>query len=231
MKKLLSLILALGLALSLIGCGSKGPEILGTYDTTINLKDMLVEEINAGMDMATETSLTDYMSDFNMVVVSEFSEDGTYKQYVDMDQFTASYEQFKTEVTAYMKDMLAEVLIVSLADSGVVVETVEELESALGMTYEEIIQMSLGMDLESFVNLAMDESVNLEEMSEEATSEGKYKAEDGKLYMSDSLDTEIDESAYELYTIEGDVVTITEGVNIEADEYIDYPFELIKRAK
>ena len=231
MKKLLSLILALGLALSLIGCGSKGPEILGTYDTTINLKDMLVEEINAGMDMATETSLTDYMSDFNMVVVSEFSEDGTYKQYVDMDQFTASYEQFKTEVTAYMKDMLAEVLIVSLADSGVVVETVEELESALGMTYEEIIQMSLGMDLESFVNLAMDESVNLEEMSEEATSEGKYKAEDGKLYMSDSLDTEIDESAYELYTIEGDVVTITEGVNIEADEYIDYPFELNKRAK
>lgn len=231
MKKLLSLLFTMGLVLSLIGCGSKEPDILGTYDTTINLKELLVEEVNGQLEMDTETSLGDYMSDFNMLVVSEFSEDGTYKQYVDMEKFEASYTQLKSELTLYMNDMLAEVLVMSLTDSGLEVESMEDVENMLGMTYDEIIEMSLGMSLEEFVDFAMDESVDLDAMAEEATSEGKYKAEDGKLYMSDSLDTEIDESAYEVYTLEGNVVTLTEGVNIETNEYFDYPLEMVKRAE
>lgn len=229
MKKLLSLIMALGLTLSLIGCGSKGPEILGTYDTKFDIKDMLVEQVDSQMGL--DVSLGDYVESFDVAVVYEFKEDGTYSQNIDMDAFEASFENLKAALVPYMENVFVSAFrdqIVAV-DPTAVIESVEDIESFLGMTFDEIMIQSVGMDFESFVNVVMDESMPLDDLQNDAQSEGKYKAEGGKLYMSESLDTDINESAYEVYTIKGNVVTVTEGVNIESNDIVSYPFELIKR--
>ena len=231
MKKLVSLLLTLCLVLSFVGCGSKGPEILGTYETTVDLKKMLVEQMDAESGLG--LSFDEYLDSCEVVLISEFKEDGTYRQSVDMDKFEVTYENLKAAMVVYMEDAFVQLLIDQVALYGVVVETKEELEAAAGMTFDEIILQSLGMDLATFIDTMMGESL-LEEFKEVAMTEGKYKAENGKLHMSESLDTDYEEDAYEVYTIEGDVVTVTEGVNMEnADfvEYFGYPMVMTKVSK
>lgn len=93
------------------------------------------------------------------------------------------------------------------------------------------IYESLGMDLETYVDTQMDESF-LNNIEAESKSEGKYKAQNGRLHMSASLYTNIDESVYETYIVNGNVVTITGGVNTEnlQNDYVSYPITMIKRA-
>jgi len=50
------------------------------------------------------------------------------------------------------------------------------------------------------------------------------------LYLSEGLDVEINQGAYENYEINGNTVTITGGVNIAENEYLSYPFDLVKIA-
>ena len=231
MKKLVSFILVLAMAFTLFGCGSKGPEILGVYDTTLNLTEELIEVIDDEMMM--DTSFGEYFENFELAIISEFNEDGTYKQYIDMDKLVASCDELEMAMLTFTEDAIVEVLKQELIalDPTLELNTKEDLEAYLGMTVDEMAQLMLGMDLAAFIELAMDESLDFDEIAGEALGEGKYKAEDGKLYMSDSLSEEINEEAYEIYTIKGDVVTITEGVNIELNEFYTYPIEMIKRAK
>jgi len=97
------------------------------------------------------------------------------------------------------------------------------------MSWDEIISTSLGMTLEEFIDQVMDELDN-EFVTDEPLAEGQYKAEGGKLYLSEGLDVEINQGAYENYEINGNTVTITGGVNIAENEYLSYPFDLVKIA-
>lgn len=222
--------LTLIMALSLIGCGSKGPEILGVYDATLDLKDAFVESIDN--EMMVDISFGEYVEKFELVLVTEFNEDGTYKQYVDMEKFEVTCEKLKDETKVYLEDVLVEMLKqeYTALNPSLELNTKEDVEAYMGMTMDQMANLALGMNLSDFADALIDESFGTDMFAEEVLSEGNYKAEDGKLYMSESLDTAIDEEVYEVYTIKGDVVTITEGVNMEQDDLIVYPFELIKRA-
>ena len=231
MKKIVSLLLALCLVLSFAGCGSKGPEILGTYETTVDLKKMLVEQIDG--ESGLPISFGEYLDSCEVVLVSEFKEDGTYFQSVDMDKFEETYEKLKASMAVYMEDAFVQLLIDQMAMYGVVAETKEELEAAVGLTFDEIILQSLGMDLATFIESMMGETL-LEEFEEAAVAEGKYKAEKGKLHMSESLDVDYKDDAYEVYTIKGNVVTVTEGVNVDNSdfaEFFGYPMVMTKVSK
>jgi hypothetical protein len=149
-----------------------------------------------------------------------------------MEKFEVTCEKLKDETKVYLEDVLVEMLKqeYTALDPSLELNTKEDVEAYMGMTMDQMANLALGMNLSDFADALIDESFGTDMFAEEVLSEGNYKAEDGKLYMSESLDTAIDEEVYEVYTIKGDVVTITEGVNMEQDDLIVYPFELIKRA-
>ena len=212
------------------------PAILGTYDATFDAADVMVEGIDESMrseGLYVGISFGDYMDEFKYVIVSEFKKDGTYKQYVNMESLRTSFNNMKTAFKLYMEDMIFEVLKQSINDEDpwAHIRSKKDLENYFGMTYDQIVYEVLGMNLETYVNMALDESL-LYDIEAESRSEGRYKAQNGRLHLSASLNTNIDESVYETYTVNGNVVTITGGVNVDnlQNEYVTYPFTMVKRA-
>lgn len=228
MKKLIALLLAAVMMLSLTACG--GPEILGTYETTIDLTSYVAESFDEGSELGgTELALENYLDNFSITVVCEFKEDGTYSQSIDPESLNASIEEMKSAVLVMMDDLLLKTFADLYKVYGYTVETKEDVEALTGMSWDDIFPTTLGMSAEEFLATLIDESI-AESFSDTLMAEGKYIAKDGKLHMSMSLDEECSEDAYETYEIEGDTVTITGGVNIEDNELLDYPYVLTKIA-
>ena len=228
MKKLIALLLAAVMMLSLTACG--GPEILGTYETTVDLTSYVAESFDEGSELGgTELSLENYLNNFSITVVCEFREDGTYSQSIDSESLDASIEEMKSAVLVMMDDLLLKTFADLYKVYGYTVETKEDVEALTGMSWDDIFPTTLGMSAEEFLATLIDESI-AESFSDTLMAEGKYIAKDGKLHMSMALDEECSEDAYETYEIEGDTVTVTGGVNIEDNELLDYPYVLTKIA-
>ena len=118
-------------------------------------------------------------------------------------------------------------LIASLKSYGVVndASTDVDVEAALGMSMEDAIQMAVGMDMESYVHSVLDELwVN---MADEFKSEGKYKVEDGKLFLSDSLEHNVDPKVYHPFTFENGKLTLEKVVGDTETNEIDDLFPLV----
>ena len=228
MKKLIALLLAAVMMLSLTACG--GPEILGTYETTVDLTSYVAESFDEGSELGgTELSLENYLNNFSITVVCEFREDGTYSQSIDSESLDASIEEMKSAVLVMMDDLLLKTFADLYKVYGYTVETKEDVEALTGMSWDDIFPTTLGMSAEEFLATLIDESI-AESFSDTLMAEGKYIAKDGKLHMSMAPDEECSEDAYETYEIEGDTVTVTGGVNIEDNELLDYPYVLTKIA-
>ena len=228
MKKLIALLLAAVMMLSLTACG--GPEILGTYETTVDLTSYVAESFDEGSELGgTELSLENYLNNFSITVVCEFREDGTYSQSIDSESLNASIEEMKSAVLVMMDDLMLKTFADLYKVYGYTVETKEDVEALTGMSWDDIFPTTLGMSAEEFLATLIDESI-AESFSDTLMAEGKYIAKDGKLHMSMAPDEECSEDAYETYEIEGDTVTVTGGVNIEDNELLDYPYVLTKIA-
>ena len=212
MKKLIALLLSVVLACSLVGCG--GPEILGTYKTTADVTDLFVESFDEGTGLTDpELSLANYMDSFTLVIISEFKEDGTYVQYLDSASTEAALDALAGAIVPLTEDLVLYTLSEQFRAFGYSFETKEDVETFVGMAWDDIIELVA------------------DTLTDEVLAEGNYKAEKGKLYISESLDTEISEGCYETYEINGDVITVTGGVNIEETEILPYPFDLVKVAE
>lgn len=229
MKKIFALMLALALCLGMVGCGTeeKAPEILGTYETTLDMRDIMV----AGFDNSAGeygVSLDDYMGSAEMILISRFNEDGTYSQELERE----SVEEVKAETERafgeLMDDLLLAVVIDALAQQGVELSTAEEVEAYVGRSLESAFVDYIGMDKETYISATMDQLFSVDAFVEAAYVEGKYKAEGGKLHMSFSLNDDYRNDAYENYSIDGNVVTVVSGVNVEEMDYMRYPYELVK---
>ena len=226
MKKLISLLLAMAMLLTLTACG--GPEILGTYETTIDLTDYLVESFDSGTGMAgTELSLSNYIDEFTLTITFEFMEDGTY--HASLKQ--SAIDEAMTELKAAVLVMMDDLILKSFADIynlyGYTITTKEDVESMTNMAWEQIYTSTLGMSAEEFIGQLLDESIS-DQLWDSFVLEGKYDAQKGKFYSSSSLDEDYTEDSYETYEIEGDLVTFTGGVNVEENEFLPYPFTLTK---
>lgn len=227
MKKLIALLLAALMTFSLVGCAS-GPELLGKYETTIDLTDMIIAEFDSGTGLNDPNlSLANYLDKFEIKVLFEFKEDGTHVQMFDTASLEDSMETFKAAIVPLMDDLLLFSLDQTLGAMGYTIETKEDVEAILNMNWDDIFVQSMGITAEDFIGQMVDE-LSAELFDQTVLAEGKYKAENGKLHISLSLDEEYLEDAYETYEIDGDTVTITGGVNIEEDEILPYPYTLTK---
>lgn len=227
MKKTISLLMALVLLFALTACSSK-PDILGTYKSEFDITELIVTEFDGGADIdGTDLSLGNYLDAFTFTVLFQFNEDGTYSEHIDRASFEASLEDMRNAIVPLMNDLMLQAFIEEFAVYGYTAETREDVETILGMAWDDILPSALGMEMDELLDEMM-KGVTEEIDYDETLAEGNYKAEDGKLYLSDGLEYEIDESVYEYYELDGDTVSIVAGVNIEENEYFTYPYVLTK---
>ena len=215
MKKRLSalmcIILVLSMLLALTGCsGGDKAKLVGKWKCE---KDV-AEVINRGIAIGDE-NIAEYVSidEFKIVVYMEFNENDTFSMYADPASLDAAMDDMKEDLieglSKYMEDMIFEQTGLSLP--------VEEILELAGMTMDDLLAEIVTDDL-------------VDEMVSEIASEGKFKAEDGKLHTSAGLQYEVDPAVYETYTLEGDKLTLLEYVGDDADanDALVYPMVFVK---
>ena len=241
MKKLLALLLMLALGLSLAACGGAKNDITGTWQGRIDMTEYIVSKGNAdigavlsdqGVDMPLD-SIGNYLPEFAPVCTYVFREDGTYTFTIDEASMQLVLEAYQAGVEAYFRYFYAQVLCQTLVELGMAeqVNGVEELEAILGVSLDEAISEMVGMELRDFIGQIVEEELGTaQEMAGKINREGKFKAKDGKLWMSSGLEYDVDTELYDLYSISGSTLTIEAGTVSQGEVALVYPLVLQKTA-
>ena len=151
-------------------------------------------------------------------MVLQFNSDGTFSMTLD----EASIDAALNSVLQSVKDGTIAMLEAQIAEYG------------MEMSVEEMLAAS-GTDLDTLM-AEMEAQMNLPGLAaqiiSEAAGEGKYDAKDGKLFLSAGLDYLPDPECYEVYTLEGNVLTLVEYVGTDSDGSFDglYPLNFNKVA-
>ncbi len=206
MKKRIALLLSfvLVLSLALCACGEKKePTVVGTWRADIKLAEAFNEEMAA-------SGMGDYINieSFNLPLVMEFKEDGTGSMSVDQTAMTETVDKLAADLTTGLEAYFTEYF----SSMGLEVDLDEALAAS-------------GMSMDDLVNEMKAEFAG-EEAFAEFTNEFKYKAEDGKLYMSDDLDSEVPTDEYNTYTLDGDTMTLEVGTEDLEEEMAKYMFPM-----
>jgi len=227
MRKLTALLFAFVLIVSLVGCTYK-PELLGTYETKINLSESVIANFGKGAGLSDSAfSLKYYLKDFSVVLRFTFREDGSYQVSVDRDSLQTAVDSLKTAVASMIDDYVFVALKQQYSDYGINLENRADAETLVNTTWEELYVSVLGMSLSEYADSMISDSF-ADVLTAEYCSEGKYLAKEGMLHLSESLTAEPSEEIYECYQISGNTVTFTEGVNLEANTLIPYPYTMTK---
>lgn len=189
MKKTVSIIMSMLLVVTMMtalaGCGSDTDRIVGKWETTLDLGAMFDESLKSDSDMA-EMADTITFHSVDAKVVFDFKDDGTYTLEWDEDSSKTALESIKSDLKAglgtYITDMFS--------------------DDELGMSAEEAMEM-MGMSMDEMIDELLNE-MDVESMLDELNSKGKYKIEDGKLYMTSEESEEIDENSYDKYEFVSD---------------------------
>lgn len=175
--------------------------LVGQWLGTVDLSDVLNTAI-----VSSDPSLGQYFSfsgltlDIHMVL----TEDGTCTLSVDSASAQELMDGLKSQMadgfTAYVEDLMAEYGYDY---------TAEEFLGLMGYTMDSFIEEYI--DTDSLVGSLTDIS-----------STGKYVAEDGMLYMADSMDKDPKSVAGNPYVLDGNKLTIEASSNSDADSFM-YP--------
>lgn len=228
-RKAVALLMALVMIFVLAGCGKS--DVVGTWQADIDMIDVLVESIDAELGNM-DISFRDYADTFNFRLVVEFKEDGTYCQTVDEEAFNASVADLRSAIIDFYNDFFVYLLVDTYTQMGVTedLSSQEALEEFIGMSLDDAIQESMGMSMDEIVDMVISEMTVENLLGGEALAEGKYKTSGGKLYMSAGLEYNVDPNCYELYEIKDGVMTVSEGQGSTEEEYISYPYTMVKIA-
>lgn len=197
------------LAISLCGCGDTSKKLYGTWETTLDYASVLEEELGSGYE--------DFHEPFELKLMVEFKEDGTYSMYADEEYAIETVDQWVQALAAYD----TEVAYNEYEGSGMSREEVDEA-----------FQQQFGCSLEEYVLEAYQDTFDVDELVSEMYTEGVYQAKGNKLYMDE---VEVSPDTYDIFTVEGDTLTIDipEGAEVDEDEMIegiDYPLTFTKVA-
>ena len=210
MRKSLSLVACLSLMCALLlacsGCGNKEKDaLLGTWQTTIDLTDMINDEMAAGLD---DDEMLQYLTveKFTMDLTLVFNEDDSYSLSADeaamSQQLDTIIESFKGGMTRYIEDMIA--------------------AEGVDMTVDDFFAQ-LGMDMDTLMDQAFDKE-DLMSAADAMESKGTFEAKGGVLYLTDEEGTGL-----ESYKLEDGKLTLT-GEGVEDATMKDlYPMVFTKK--
>ena len=211
MKKRIALLLSFVLVLSLALCacgGEKKDTLVGTWKADINLAEAFNEEMAAA-------GMGDFINleSFALPLVMTFNEDGTGSMTVDQEAMTATIDKLAADLTAGLEAYFTEYF----ASMGIEMDLDEAL-AASGLSMDDLVE-------------EMKAEFAGEDAFAEFTNEFKYKAEEGKLYMSEDLDSEISDT-YNTYELKGNTLTLNIGTEELDEEMAKYLFPMtLTRAK
>ena len=210
MKKRIALLLSFVLVLSLVlcACGGQKATIVGTWKANVEL----AEAFNAEMAAA---GMGDFINleSFSLPLVMTFNEDGTGSMTVDQEAMTASIDKLAADLTAGLEAYFTEYF----TSMGLEIDLDEAL-AASGLSMDDLVE-------------EMKAEFAGEDAFAEFTNEFKYKAEDGKLYMSEDLESEISE-VYNTYELKGNTLTLDIGTEEIEEEMAAILFPMtLTRAK
>jgi len=241
MKRIPALLFVFIMLFTLCACGGEGeapvvkePELLGRYETRIELRESVIEKYDNKVDAEEspdQPKVADYLAeDVSLVVISEFREDGTYCRYVDEQAYNDMMDSLTEALTLFNEDFIFFALTDSLDALGevdFVIETKEDVEKYLGASLEDWALILFRAPMDVFVAGEIEEIIESSAL-ESVKAEGKYKAEGGMLWTSEGLEQEIDPKSYKIYEINGNTVKITGGNNMRLDKLLSLPYELVK---
>lgn len=187
MKRKISLILSMLLVLSMVfaltGCGGGNAQkaLVGEWEASLDMKDF----VNEGMKEDEEMAEYLMIDEFVITLKFAFNEDGTYKMSSDESSIKEALEGVKNSMVdglnRYFEDYIA--------------------ESGLDMSVEDVLALS-GTTLDELAAEAFGDNL-AKEVADSITLEGNYKAEGGKLYLSDGTEHLVDKNVYYTYELSG----------------------------
>ena len=185
MKRWCALALAVMLVLSLLcGCASADEKkIRGKWKCDVDLA-AAYEDLLARSDASVAAHID--LTDFNVTLTVTFKDDGTYAFRVDEEELASGAEKMAQAIRAGLASYLQ-------AQTG---KTMENLLSATGMTYDEIMNRYFTTDLADTI------AQNLQ-------PEGTYKINGGKLVLLDEEGNKVFEGKY---AVDGDSLELKSGV-------------------
>lgn len=208
MKKTISVILCavifITAALTLAGCKkSDAKKIIGKWAGSIDIAGFMNEEFEGMKEMG--ISLEEELKELPVAIEFEFNKDGTYKVKFDEKSFD--------EFFGKLKDSMKKVFESSF----------KEAAKEAGITLEQFMEFS-GTSLDELVEQSFSDEVK-KEMKDDGSSEGKYKLENGKLFMTDEKDGEFKEDEYVNYAFIGDdLLNLKEAVGGDKDDVNRFMF-------
>ena len=203
--RLAALMTALMMTLSLCACGGAKEDLTGKWTTNINMAKVFNDEMAAA-----DPTMAEYMSldTFDLPLVLELKADGTYTMTVD----PAAMEESMGKLVQAMSTGLEAYFAAVFAEQGLEMDVHEALEA-------------MGMDLDALVE-ELSAELTSEEMFDSFTTEGKYKAEKGRLYLTESMDEVINPAIYNTYTLDGDTLTLEQGTE-ELEDGMEIMFPMV----
>lgn len=206
-KRIFAMLMMMVLAFSLCACGDTSKELIGTWETVLDYSTVMKDEMGSDYEDMDVT--------FDLKMVLEFHEDGTYSMYADEEYAAQTVDKFVEDLIAYD----TEATYAQYEESGMSREEVDEA-----------MQQQYGCTLAEYVEEVYSSSFDADELVSDMHSDGVYEAKGDKLFMDE---VEVSPNVYDVFTIEGDTLTvdIPEGAEVDADEMvegIDYPLTFTK---
>lgn len=203
MKKTIAMALSLVMVLLIMaGCGIlEQAKLVGTWNAEVDLSEAISQEILGEVgDLGEYFAVTDFKVNYIMVLNS----DSTYTITLDEASVKAAFDALMED----LMDGMVEFLESEIENSGLNM-TVEEMLAASGSSLEA---------LEEEMISSIEEQGLVENLIEDSSAEGRFKAKDGKLYMSAGLEYNVDENVYDTYVLDGDKLTLVEYVGGDEED-------------
>lgn len=211
MSKMLAVLLALVMALTICGCGGSdgGKDLVGTWSLDYDLADMLAGEM--GEEYA------DFNTPLIMSICFEFKDDKTFTMYGEPESFKANFSTWLDEFLAFSTEMM----YTEFSNQGL---DKDAADAAFEETY--------GSSITDYLRQAFESEVNVDSLLDEMTTNGKYDTSGNKLYMAEEGE-EIDKNAYDVFTVSGDTLKLElpSGADPSQGEILpglEYPLEFKK---
>ena len=228
MKKLTALLLAIVMTLGLTGCSLLKPELLGTYETEVDLRTAVIQQFDSGTTLSgTAYSLENYLEAFPVTIRFVFTEEGMYSITVDKNSIQTSLDGLKAAAAAMIDDYIFDSVKARYEAYGFVVETRDDVAAYVNMSWNELCTTVLEVPLISYVDVIITNSF-VDTLTAQYCNEGYFSARNGQLHLSEYIDLKPSDEIYETYEMDGSTVTFTGGVSLEDNVRIPYPYTLEK---
>ena len=129
--------------------------------------------------------------------------------YADEAALTDTFNTYITSLASFGTDVMYQ----EFEDSGY---SRDEIDSMFSEQY--------GMGIEEYMLNELQSSVNINDLVGDIETTGVYEAKGNKLYMDE---VEVSSNVYDLFTVEGDKLTIDAAGDVDSEEIIegfDYPY-------